>query len=115
MIKVINIKFSLKTNKSPGHDNLLVNVIRNPYKELKNPVMNICNLSLTTRFFSNITKIAKATPIFKKGEKWSIPIYRPLSNGKQYIEYVKDNKTGKTGVSKIIREVLQPQVLGHYF
>ena len=38
-----NAFFSLKTNKSPGYDNIHVNVIRNLYNELKTPVMNIFN------------------------------------------------------------------------
>ena len=38
-----NAFFSLKTNKSPGYDNIHVNVIRNLYNELKIPLMNIFN------------------------------------------------------------------------
>ena len=35
-----NVFFSLKTNKSPGYDNIHVNVIRNLYNEWKTPLMN---------------------------------------------------------------------------
>ena len=41
--------------------------------------MNIFNLSLSTGIFPNRLKVAKVTPIFKKGEKSSISNYRPLS------------------------------------
>ena len=71
--------FSLKTNKSPGYDNIHVNVIRNLYNELKTPLMNIFNLSLNTGIFPDRMKVAKVTPIFKKGEKSSISNYRPIS------------------------------------
>ena len=36
-----NTLFLLKTNKSPGYDNIHVNVIRNLYNELKTLLMNI--------------------------------------------------------------------------
>ena len=74
-----NAFFSLKTNKSPGYDNIHVNVIRNLYNELKTPLMNIFNLSLNTGIFPDRMKVAKVTPIFKKGEKSSISNYRPIS------------------------------------
>ena len=41
--------------------------------------MNIFNLSLSTGIFPERLKVAKVTPIFKKGEKSSISNYRPLS------------------------------------
>ena len=69
----------LKTNKSPGYDNIHVNVITNLYNELKTPLMNIFNLSLNTAISPDRMKVAKVTPIFKKGEKYSISNYRPIS------------------------------------
>ena len=43
--------FTLKTNKSPGYDNLHVNVIKNMYHELKISLMNIFSQSLSTGIF----------------------------------------------------------------
>ena len=43
--------FALKTNKSPGNDNLNVNVIRKLYHELKVPLINIFSLSLKKVIF----------------------------------------------------------------
>ena len=74
-----NAFFSLKTNKSPRYDNIHVNVIRNPYNELKTPLMNIFNLLLNTGIFPDRMKVAKVTPICKKGEKSSISNYRSIS------------------------------------
>ena len=74
-----NAFFSLKTNKSPDHDNIHVNVIRNLYNELKTLLMNVFNLSLNTGIFPDRMKVPKVTPIFKKGEKSCISNYRPIS------------------------------------
>ena len=58
--------FLLKTNKSPGYDNIHVNVIRNLYNKLETLLMNIFNLSLNTGIFPNRMKVAKVTPVFEK-------------------------------------------------
>ena len=71
--------FALKTNKSPGNDNLHVNVIRKLYHELKIPLMNIFSLSLKKGIFPEKMKIAKVSPIFKKGDKSILSNYRPIS------------------------------------
>ena len=57
--------FTLKTNKSPGYDNLHVNVIISMYHELKIPLMNIFSQSLSTGIFPDKMKTAKVSPIFK--------------------------------------------------
>ena len=41
--------------------------------------MNISNPSLNTGFFPDRMKVAKDTPIVKKGEKFGISSYRPIS------------------------------------
>ena len=71
--------FALKTNKSPGNDNLHVNVIRKLYHELKIPLINIFSLSLKKGIFPEKMKIAKVSPIFKKGDKLILSNYRPIS------------------------------------
>ena len=70
---------ALKTNNSPGNDNLHVNVIRKLYHELKIPLMNIFSLSLKKGIFPEKMKIAKVSPIFKKGDKSILSNYRPIS------------------------------------
>ena len=61
--------FSLKPNKTPGYDNINVNVVKKIYEELKTPLMHIFNLSLSTGIFPDKLKIPKVSPIFKNGEK----------------------------------------------
>ena len=43
--------FSLKTNKSPGHDGISFNVIRNCFGLLNTPLLSIFNSSLQTGIF----------------------------------------------------------------
>ena len=71
--------FALKTNKSPGNDKLHVNVIRKLYHELKIPLMNIFSLSVKKGIFPEKMKIAKVSPILKKGDKSITSNYRPIS------------------------------------
>ena len=61
--------FTLKTNKSPGYDNFHVIVIRSMYHELKIPLNDSFSQSLSTGIFPDKMKIAKFSPIFKKGKK----------------------------------------------
>ena len=71
--------FALKPNKSPGYDKLHVNVIRKLYHELKIPLINIFSLSLETGTFPEKMKIAKVSPLIKKGDKSILSNYRPIS------------------------------------
>ena len=71
--------FSLKPKKTPGYDNINVNVVKKVYEELKSPLMQIFNLSLSTGIFPDKLKIAKLSPIFKNGEKNLVTNYRPVS------------------------------------
>ena len=70
---------TLKKNKSPGHDDINSNTLIYNKKELKIPLMHICSLSLKTGVFPEQLKIAKITPVYKKGEKSEFTNYRPIS------------------------------------
>ena len=71
--------FALKTNKSPGHDKFYVNFIRKLYHALKIQLMNYFSLSLKKGIFPEKVKIAKVSPIFKKGNKSILSNCRPIS------------------------------------
>ena len=59
---IFNI-FLIKSNKSPGYDNIHVNVMRNLYNEWK--TFKIF-LNIFKKIFPDGMKVAKVTPIFKK-------------------------------------------------
>ena len=71
--------FSLKTNKSPGHDGISFNVIRNCFGPLSTPLLSIFNSSLQTGIFPDELKIARVTPIYKTGDENDFGNYRPIS------------------------------------
>ena len=71
--------FSLKPDKTPGYDNINVNIAKKIYEELKTPLMHIFNLSLSTGIFPDKLKIAKVSPIFKNGEKDLLTNYQLIS------------------------------------
>ena len=55
--------FSLKTNESPGYDEISFNVVKNCFGPLLKPLMFIFNLSLQKGSFPGELKIAKVTPV----------------------------------------------------
>ena len=65
--------FSLKINKSPGHDGVSFNVIKKCFGELG------VNLSIVKGIFPDDLKIAKVTPIYKAGNSSNVSNYRPIS------------------------------------
>ena len=71
--------FSLKTNKSPGYDEVNANVIINTFKNISKPLKYIFNESLNQGIFPEKLKIARITPIFKHDEETSVTNYRPIS------------------------------------
>ena len=71
--------FSLQTNKSPGHDGISFNVIKNCFGSLSTPLLNIFNLSLEKGIFPDELKIASVTPIYKTGNENDFGNYRPIS------------------------------------
>ncbi len=48
-------------------------------EQIAKPLTHICNISFTTRIFSNELKIAKVTPIYKKEDPSKFGNYRPVS------------------------------------
>lgn len=71
--------FSLKSNKSSGIDEINVNVVKKCFGHLATPLGHIFNLSLSQGIFPEHLKIAKVTPIYKKGEETELGNYRPIS------------------------------------
>ena len=71
--------FSLKTNKSPGYDDINFNVVKKCFGEINEPLRHLFNLSLENGIFPEKMKIAKVIPLFKYGDPENVTNYRPIS------------------------------------
>lgn len=69
----------LKTDKSPGPDNLHPMVLSRCAADVSIPLSEIFNESITTGKVPDDWKLANITPIFKKGKKDDPANYRPVS------------------------------------
>ena len=70
--------FLLKTNKSPGYEDINFNVVKKCFGEINQPLKHLFNLSLENGVFPEKTKIAKVIPLFKNGDPESMTNYRPI-------------------------------------
>ena len=71
--------FSLKINKSPGHDGVSFNVIKKCFGELCEPLKYLFNLSIVKGIFPDDLKIGKVIPIYKADNSSNVSNYRPIS------------------------------------
>ena len=71
--------FSLKTNKSPGYDEISSNDIINCFSEFNDPLKYLFEKSIEKGVFPDALKIARVTPLFKGGDPSNISNYRPIS------------------------------------
>ena len=71
--------FPLKTNKSPGYDEVTSKVIKNCFSELNYHLIYLFGKSIEKEVFPNALKIARVTPLFKGGDPSDISNYRPIS------------------------------------
>ena len=90
----------MKMSQSKGHAGISLELIKLINTDISSSITVIINQSLTSVVFSDKLKIAKVTPIFKKGNKKLICNYRPISV--------------LPVISKVFKTVLQEQ-LTEYF
>ena len=69
---------TLKSKKSSGYDEISSDVIKHISPLIFDPLKYIFNLSLEKGIFPDQLKIAKVTPLFKKGDNASMDNYRPI-------------------------------------
>ena len=60
--------FLLKTNKSPGYDDIKFNVVKKCFEKINEALKYLFNLSLENGIFPKKMKIAKVIPLFKNGD-----------------------------------------------
>ena len=69
----------LKNGKSPGPDGLPVSVFKNCRQSLSGPLTDIFNSALQTGVFPVKWKLANVIPVLKKGSRFQVTNYRPIS------------------------------------
>ena len=76
VLRAIN---DMKTNKSPGPDNIYPKVLKETKSEIVDTLKTVFNLSLHQGTVPADWKSANVTPIFKKGDRNTPGNYRPIS------------------------------------
>ena len=92
-------QFNIK--KATGYDNIPGKIIRLAHKELSVPFANLINISLSRNVFPDIMECAEVSPIFKKDDNLLKGNFRPVSI--------------LTSISKIYENVVNNQLLGHFY
>ena len=69
----------LKINKSPGPDDLHPRLLFELCTIIAKPLAKLYTLSLNSGLIPNDWKIARVTPLFKKGSKSECKNHRPVS------------------------------------
>ena len=77
--EVENLIKSLKPKNSSGYDEISTKLIKICSPFISSPLTHICNKSLSSEIFPDHLKYAVVKPLFKKGDKSKISIYRPIS------------------------------------
>ena len=70
---------SLERNKACGFDNVPAQLLKDAADLIASPLAYIFNQSLSLGVFPEMMKVAKVTPIYKKGQKDVPGNYRPIS------------------------------------
>jgi len=77
--EIISIISSLKPKNSSGYNEITCKIIRPCASLISNPLSYIYYYSLHTGIFPDRLKIAVVKPLHKKGDKFTISNYRPIS------------------------------------
>ena len=76
--EVRNAFYSLKTNKSPGYDDISFNAIDKVFEFIVEPLRYTFSNSLVQGIFPEDMKVARITPICKGGDEENVVNYRPI-------------------------------------
>jgi len=76
---VISLTKSLKRKPTAGDDDIPENLVKQCMQLIRGPLAHIYNLSLNSGIFPDIWKTAKVKPLYRKGDKYDMKNYRPIS------------------------------------
>jgi hypothetical protein len=70
---------SMNPNKSPGHDDISIHIVKSRAKEVSKPLTHIFNLTFLNGIIPDKLKVAVVTPVYKANENNKFTNYRPIS------------------------------------
>ena len=70
---------TLQLNKSPGYDDISINIVKSVFDIIESSLCYIFNLSLNSGVFPDKLKIARILPVFKSADESILTNYRPIS------------------------------------
>jgi hypothetical protein len=76
---MVSLNKSLKGKHTVGHDDTPESLVKLCIQLIKGPLTHICNVLLNSSVFPKEWKTAKVKPLYKKGERYDIQNYRPIS------------------------------------
>jgi len=77
--EVISLTKSLKGKPIAGDDDIPENPVKQCIQLIKGPLAHIYHLSLNSGVFPDVWKTAKVKPLYKKGDKYDMQNYIPIS------------------------------------
>ena len=77
--EILEMISSLDYNKAIGINSIPMKILKIAKEQIAEYLCFIYNLSFTTGIFPDSLKIAKVTPLYKKGSKLECANYRPIS------------------------------------
>lgn len=77
--EIIDVLSSLKLNKASGPDGISHRMLKYTSKTIAVPLCKLFNISLCSKSFPALWKLAHVMPIFKKGDRSVVSNYRPIS------------------------------------
>jgi hypothetical protein len=77
--EVVSLAKNLKDKLTAGYDDIPKNLVKQCIQLIKVPLTHIYNVSLRSGVFPDEWKAAKVKPLYKKGDRYDIQNYRPIT------------------------------------